>query len=131
MHTHLTARPSMVGLFDNEAQPEAITHDTRHTHYCGPHGPINFTQEKRLAAEVLRQAFADLEDNDAKTVAMTRDWFDDDGYEVGEHPGAFVTICDTLGFDAEHQRRLSRDPARVREINERLRREWNEGGRKA
>lgn len=105
----------------------------RGLHLVELHGPVQdqpFTGERRLAAEVLRQAFADLEDNLGRVRDEAEAWFESDE-EPGEQPHSLATVCDTLGFCVRNIRQASKDPDRRRAINERLRKEWNEGGRKA
>lgn len=96
----------------------------------GPTGNQPFTDARRLAAEVLRQAFADLEDDHGWIRDDAEAWFESEE-EPDEQPYSLATVCDTLGFDTRNIRAASKDPDRRRAINVRLRKEWNEGGRKA
>jgi hypothetical protein len=94
---------------------------------AGPTAAVPFTDSKRLAAEVLRQAFADLENDESGRIRDEAEaWFESED----DHEHAFVHVCEVLGFDTRNIRAASKDPDRRRTINVRLRREWNEGARK-
>jgi hypothetical protein len=119
----------------NDTNQQRLDHilKDRGMHVVTLGGPVvaqPFSSDKRIAAEVLRQAFADLEDDHGQTRDDATAWFESDE-EPGEQPFSFVTICDTLGLCSRNIRAASGDPDRRRVINLRLRKEWNEGGRKA
>lgn len=94
---------------------------------AGPVAPRPFSNGMRLAAEILRQAFLDLESDHRIMREDAQDWFADEG----QFEGSFVDTCETLHLDPANIRAASSDPDRRREVNVRLRKEWNEGGRKA
>jgi hypothetical protein len=90
--------------------------------------PRPFTNAMRLAAEILRQAFADLEHDRGAIRDEAAAWFEE---EDSETPHCFHEVCVLLALDAANIRQAATDPDRRRAINVRLRKEWNEGGRKA
>ena len=113
----------------SESGMAALLH-SRGMHIIDVAGPIAaraFTPVMGLAAEVLRQAFADLESNIRLTRAGAQAWIERDD----DSPFSLVDVADKLGLDAANIRQAATDPDRRRAINERLRREWREGRTKA
>lgn len=111
-------------------EPHARLLADRGMHIVEVAGPVvarPFSAEQRLAAEILRQAFLDLESSERFVRADAEAWFASD--DDAEH--SLVDICETLGLSARNLREASTDVDRRREINDRLRKEWSEGGRKS
>lgn len=94
---------------------------------AGPAVARPFTAEQRLAAEILRQVFLDLESSDRFTRADAQAWIESDSDDLN----SLVDVAETLGLSTANLREAATDPVRRQQINDRLQKEWNEGGRKS